>query len=89
MPADEIGGVEWQMWVDYLSREGLSRSRITTHVAVASAIYAWASVPSRQLETRIVSWTLRELPAGATAAPPGHCQGVGTDVRFPGTICGW
>ena len=52
MPADDIGEVEWQMWVDYLSREGLSRSRITTHVAVASAIYAWAIVPSRQLATR-------------------------------------
>src|SRR3954453_21270158 len=52
MPADDIGEVEWQMWVDYLSREGLSRSRITTHVAVASAIYAWAIVPSRQLPTQ-------------------------------------
>jgi hypothetical protein len=28
-PADDIGEVEWQMWVDHLSREGLSRSRIT------------------------------------------------------------
>jgi hypothetical protein len=37
MVADDIGEVEWQMWVDRLSREGLSRSRITTHVAVASA----------------------------------------------------
>jgi hypothetical protein len=46
--ADDIGEVEWQMWVDRLSREGLSRSRITTHVAVASAIYAWAIVPSRR-----------------------------------------
>jgi integrase len=46
--ADDIGEVEWQMWVDRLSRQGLSRSRITTHVAVASAIYAWAIVPSRR-----------------------------------------
>jgi hypothetical protein len=40
MPADDIGEVEWQMWIDELSREGLTRSRISTHVAVASAIYA-------------------------------------------------
>ena len=32
------------MWVDQLSREGLSRSRIANHVAVASSIYAWALV---------------------------------------------
>ena len=42
MPADDIGEVEWQMWGDRLGREGLSRSRIATPVAVASAIYAWA-----------------------------------------------
>jgi hypothetical protein len=42
MPAEEIGELEWQMWCDRLSREGLSRSRISTLVAVASAIYAWA-----------------------------------------------
>jgi hypothetical protein len=40
MVADEIGEIEWQMWADRLSREGLSRSRIASHVAVASAIYA-------------------------------------------------
>jgi hypothetical protein len=51
MPADDIGEVEWQMWIDALSREGLSRSRISTHVAVASAIYAWALVPSRRYAT--------------------------------------
>lgn len=50
--ADDIGEVEWQMWVDRLSREGLSRSRITTHVAVASAIYAWAIAPTRRLAER-------------------------------------
>lgn len=50
--ADDIGEVEWQMWVDRLSREGLSRSRITTHVAVASAIYAWAIVSSRRFAER-------------------------------------
>ena len=50
--ADAINEVEWQMWIDRVSREGLSRSRITTHVAVASAIYAWAMVPSRRLAAR-------------------------------------
>jgi hypothetical protein len=40
-PANDIGELEWQMWCDRLSREGLSRSRISTLVAVASAIYAY------------------------------------------------
>src|SRR3954467_2509275 len=30
MVAEETSEVEWQMWVDQLSREGLSRSRIAT-----------------------------------------------------------
>ena len=52
MVTDDIGEVEWQMWADRLSREGLSRSRIASHVAVASAIYAWAIAPSRRYATR-------------------------------------
>jgi integrase len=52
MVADEIGEIEWQMWVDRLSREGLSRSRIASHVAVAAAIYAWATAVSRRYATR-------------------------------------
>jgi integrase len=52
MVAEEINEVEWQMWVDQLSREGLSRSRIANHVAVASSIYAWALSPSRRYVTR-------------------------------------
>jgi integrase len=52
MVAEEINEVEWQMWVDQLSREGLSRSRIANHVAVASSIYAWALTPSRRYVTR-------------------------------------
>jgi integrase len=52
MVADEIGEVEWQMWVDRLSREGLSRSRISTLVAIASAIYAWAMTPARRYVAR-------------------------------------
>ena len=52
MVADEISEVEWQMWVDQLSREGLSRSRIANHVAVISSIYTWALSPSRRFVTR-------------------------------------
>ena len=52
MVAEEISEIEWQMWVDQLSREGLSRSRIANHVAVASSIYAWALSPSRRYVTR-------------------------------------
>jgi integrase len=52
MPADDIGELEWQMWCDRLSREGLSRSRISTLVAVASAIYAWGLTPTRRYVTR-------------------------------------
>jgi integrase len=40
------------MWCDRLSREGLSRSRIATLVAVASAIYAWAITPTRRYASR-------------------------------------
>ena len=46
MVAEEITEVDWQMWVDQLSREGLSRSRIANHVSVASSIYAWACRPA-------------------------------------------
>ena len=52
MPADDIGELEWQMWCDRLSREGLTRSRISTLVAVASAIYAWAITPTRRHASR-------------------------------------
>jgi hypothetical protein len=50
--AEEIGEFEWQAWVDKLSLDGLSRSRIAGHVSVASAIYAWASTPTRRFVTR-------------------------------------
>lgn len=43
---------EWQTWVDRLSREGLSRSRIANHLAVARAIYGSASRPTRRLVER-------------------------------------
>jgi integrase len=48
-PAAGIEPREWQMWVDRLSREGLSRSRIANHFAVARAIYGWAARPTRRL----------------------------------------
>ena len=52
MAADAIDEVDWQIWIDRLSGEGLSRSRIASHVAVASAIYAWALRPSRRFVSR-------------------------------------
>ncbi len=51
-PAGEIDDREWQTWVDRLSREGLSRSRIANHLAVARAIYGWASRPTRRIAER-------------------------------------
>ena len=48
-PAGEVGAREWQLFVDRLAREGLSRSRIANHLAVVRAIYAWASRPTRRL----------------------------------------
>jgi integrase len=48
-PASTIESLEWQMWVDRLSRQGLSRSRIANHLAVARAIYGWAARPTRRL----------------------------------------
>jgi integrase len=50
--ASEIDEGEWQSWVDRLSREGLSRSRIANHLAVARAVYGWASRPTRRLVPR-------------------------------------
>lgn len=50
--ASEIDDREWRTWVDRLSREGLSRSRIANHLAVARAIYGWASRPTRRLVER-------------------------------------
>jgi hypothetical protein len=41
-----------QMFVDRLASEGLSRSPITSHAAVASAIYSWALTPSRRFVSR-------------------------------------
>jgi Phage integrase, N-terminal SAM-like domain len=51
-PAADIDDREWQTWVDRLSREGLSRSRIANHLAVARAIYGWAARPTRRLVER-------------------------------------
>jgi integrase len=52
MIADQISELEWQMWIDRLASEGLSRSRIAGLVSVASAIYAWAMTPSRRYAQR-------------------------------------
>jgi integrase len=48
-PAGEVSAREWQVFVDRLAREGLSRSRIANHLAVVRAIYAWATRPTRRL----------------------------------------
>lgn len=40
--AGELTEVEWRRWVDRLARQGLGRSPIAKHLAVASGIYAWA-----------------------------------------------
>jgi integrase len=48
-PAAEVVAEEWQMFVDRLARQGLSRSRIANHLAVVRAIYRWACRPTRQL----------------------------------------
>ncbi len=53
--ADDAGSLDeerWQQWVDELALDGLSRSRIANHLAVASAIYGWASRPTRRLVGR-------------------------------------
>jgi integrase len=50
--AAEVNERVWQHWVDARSAEGLSRSRIAEHVAVASAIYVWALAPTRQYVSR-------------------------------------
>ena len=50
--ASEISELDWQRWIDGLTRKGLSRSAIAKHVSLASNIYAWASAPSRRLVAR-------------------------------------
>jgi integrase len=52
----------WQRWADELALDGLSRSRIANHLAVASAIYGWASRPTRRLVGR--------NPIGGVELPP-------------------
>lgn len=65
-PAGEIDAFEWQTWVDGLSREGLSRSRIANHLAVARAIYGWAGRPTRRL--------IRVAPLSGVELPPNDEQ---------------
>jgi hypothetical protein len=59
-PAGEVEDREWQTWVDRLSREGLSRSRIANHLAVARAIYGWAT------DRRVVSWSAIHLSVSSS-----------------------
>lgn len=62
-PADDIDEFEWQRYVDDLSRDGLSRSRISNMLAVASAIYGWASRPTRRLAKRNPIRLIEKPPA--------------------------
>jgi hypothetical protein len=68
MPADDIADVEWQMWVDELSREGLMRSRIDRRIA---ACWTWSS-PPRATSGR---------PRGRSADARGRRAGVSAEVH--------
>jgi integrase len=50
-PAAGLDEQRWQAWIDRESR-GLSRSRLANHLAVVSAIYGWASRPTRRIVPR-------------------------------------
>src|SRR3954468_10715403 len=50
--AGEVSEMDWQRWIDQLTRQGLSRSSIAQLVSLASGIYAWAAAPSRRLVQR-------------------------------------
>src|SRR4051795_4853147 len=50
--AGELTEIDWQRWIDELTRNGLSRSSIAQLVSLASGIYAWAAAPSRRLVER-------------------------------------
>src|SRR4051794_41580830 len=50
--AGELSEMDWQRWIDQLTRQGLSRSSIAQLVSLASGIYAWAAAPSRRLVER-------------------------------------
>jgi integrase len=60
-PAAGLDESRWQAWVDRESRNGLSRSRLANHIAVVSAIYGWASRPTRRIVPRNPTLTV-ELP---------------------------
>src|SRR4051794_4189728 len=50
--AGELTEMDWQRWIDQLTRQGLSRSSIAQLISLASGIYAWAAAPSRRLVER-------------------------------------
>jgi integrase len=60
-PAIKLDEQRWQAWIDRQSRQGLSRSRLANHLAVVSAIYGWASRPTRRIVPRNPTVTV-ELP---------------------------
>src|SRR5687767_4452642 len=50
--AGELTEMNWQRWIDQLTRHGLSRSSIAQLISLASGMYAWATAPSRRLVQR-------------------------------------
>ena len=50
--AGDLTEMDWQRWIDQLTRQGLSRSSIAQLVSLASGIYSWAAAPSRRLVQR-------------------------------------
>jgi hypothetical protein len=76
--AGEIEAEEWQEFVDSLAADSLSRSRVDSITAVASAIYEWASHPTTRRSTgckvnpiRLVRKPARDAkPRTRVALPP-------------------
>lgn len=66
--AGELTEMDWQRWIDQLTRQGLSRSSIAQLVSLASGIYAWAAAPSRRLVRRN-PLRLVELPPNDEETP--------------------
>jgi hypothetical protein len=58
----ELTEVDWQRWIDQLTRQGLSRWSIAQLISLASGIYAWAAAPSRRSSTAIHSVSSSSRP---------------------------
>jgi hypothetical protein len=78
--AEELTAVVWQQFVDRLARKKLTRSRIANHLAVVSAIYGWASRPTRALVSHNPTLTVELPPVPESGFCGGSCP-VGDRVR--------